>query len=279
MSQTTKTSTKLKPKTSSVVDFDTAVFRYYKLKRDYQKQTNKLVKELYNNDSLSNQEKHKKYLESKKKCIKCGKSGGTIFTETANMLTATCGNVESPCKLDIKIQKASYNNIIYTLRSQNQEVNKYKNQIISTKLDYMFGFKNQSDTIQKFEELKTDLVKIVKSYQENTQRYIDTIYNSSNKEKIDILNGQLDSNIISFKELIENYNKEGDLQYVKDALELYVNTIKIISKELNTLKYKVQEVYKDKDTEINYLIQKTYTLSQLQLLKPGTENKIIAFSV
>ena len=85
--------------------------------------------------------------------------------------------------------------------------------------------------------------------------------------------------LFHFKELIENYNKEGDLQYVKDALELYVNTIKIISKELNTLKYKVQEVYKDKDTEINYLIQKTYTLSQLQLLKPGTENKIIAFSV
>ena len=46
MSQTTKTSTKKENIVS--IDFDTAVFRYYKLKHDYEK-SNKLVKELYNN--------------------------------------------------------------------------------------------------------------------------------------------------------------------------------------------------------------------------------------
>ena len=279
MSQPIKTSTKLKSSIRTTIDFDTAVSRYYKLKHDYQKQINKVVKELYNNSSLTMQEKHQKFLETKKKCIKCGKSGGTIFSETTNLLTAKCGNTESPCRLDIQLEKATYNNIIDVMELENKQVNNYKNNIITTKLDYMFGFKNQAETLQKFEELKNDLVKIVKSYQEHTQKYIDTIYNLTNISKINSLNYQLDSNILSFKDLIDNFNKEGDIQYIKDAVELYVNTIKIINTELNSLRYKLQEIYKDKDTNISYLIQKTYTLSQLQLIKSGTENKIIAFSI
>lgn len=279
MSQTIKTSTKLKASTRKTVDFDTAVSSYYKLKHDYQRQINKVVKELYNNTTLTMQEKHQKFLDTKKKCIKCGKSGGTIFSETANLLTAKCGNTESPCRLDIQLEKATYNNIIDVMELENKQVNNYKNNIITTKLDYMFGFKNQADTLQKFEELKNDLVKIVKSYQEHTQKYIDTIYNLSNISKINSLNSQLDGNILSFKDLIDNFNREGDIQYIKDAVELYVNTIKIVNTELNSLRYKLQEIYKDKDTNISYLIQKTYTLSQLQLIKSGTENKIIAFSI
>lgn len=143
----------------------------------------------------------------------------------------------------------------------------------------MFGFKDQAKTLQIFEELKTNLVKIVKSYQENTQKYITTIYNINNLEKINELQQRLDTNVVSFKDLVENFNKEGDIQYIKDAVELYVNTLTIMNKELNKLKYKFQEVYKDNDNNINYLIQKTYTLSELQVIKPGTENKIIAFSV
>ena len=277
-STVSKRSTKVKVASASI-DFNNALSKYYKLKHDYQKSINKQVKELYNNDSLTNQEKHKKFLETKKKCIKCGKTGGSIFTETSNLLTAKCGNVETPCKLDIQIEKATYNNLIDILKSEGYQVNTYKNNIITTKLNYMFGFKDQAKTLQIFEELKTNLVKIVKSYQENTQKYITTIYNINNLEKINELQQRLDTNVVSFKDLVENFNKEGDIQYIKDAVELYVNTLTIMNKELNKLKYKFQEVYKDNDNNINYLIQKTYTLSELQVIKPGTENKIIAFSV
>ena len=78
---------------------------------------------------------------------------------------------------------------------------------------------------------------------------------------------------------IENYKKSGQESYLKDAVELYVNTITIINKELRSLKYKVQEMLHNKDNDTYRLVQKSYTLSDLQIIEPNTENKVISFSV
>jgi len=75
------------------------------------------------------------------------------------------------------------------------------------------------------------------------------------------------------------FNESGEISYVKDAVELYVNTIKVVNKQLREAKYKLQEIYKNKDTDVVYLIQKIYTLSDLLIIQPGTENKVISFSV
>ena len=269
--------TKSKAKTAN--NFSTAISTYYKLKGDYENKTRKSIKEIYNDSTLNSEQKRKVYTRLKKKCIICGKAGGTIFEQDDNMLIAKCGHIESPCKLDIKLQRAKYDNIINYLSETNKSINTYKNNIIDTKLDYLFGFTNHSSTISKFDELKSNLVKIVKLYQDNTNKYINTIYNYNEISKINSLGSQLDGNINSFKENIEMFNKSGEISYIKDALELYINTIKVINKQLREAKYKLQQIYKDKDTEVVYLIQKIYTLSDLLIIQPGTENKVISFSV
>ena len=268
-----------KTKTKLPQDFSSALSTYYKLKGSYQGKINKSVKEIYNNTELNLEQKREKYSQIKKKCVVCGKTGGTIFTETNTMLTAKCGNLETPCKLDIKLERAKYDNIIKSLSENNKMINNYKNDIIDTKLDYLFGFTNHSVTITKFEELKNNLVKIVKIYQDNTNRYLSTIYNLENKAKIISLNNQLDANIISFKDNIFNYNESGEISYLQEAVQLYVNTIKIINKEISKSKYKLQAIYKSQDSDVISLIQKSYTLSDLQIKKDDTENRVISFSV
>lgn len=267
------------PKTVSSITFDNAISTYYKLKGEYENKIKKSIKEIYNNNTLNLEEKREKYTQIKKKCIVCGRSGGSIFEQDGNLLIAKCGHIEAPCKLDIKLQKAKYDNIINSLSETNKSINTYKNNIIDTKLDYLFGFTNHSSTVSKFDELKNNLVKIVKFYQDNTNKYIDTIYNYKEITKINSLDSQLQGNINTFKENIQLFNESGEISYIKDAVELYVNTIKIINKQLSDTKYKLQEVYKNKDTEIVYLIQKIYTLSDLLIIQPGTENKVISFSI
>ena len=62
-------------------------------------------------------------------------------------------------------------------------------------------------------------------------------------------------------------------------------TIKLLAigktdnKELQALKYKIQEVIHNKDNDTYKLVQKSYNLSDLQIIKPDTENKVITFSV
>ena len=264
--------------TKGNITFDNAISTYYKLKGQYNKNINKQVKEIYEKN-LSSEEKKVKFAELKRKCVVCGKSGGTIFEEDNTMLIAKCGNQDSPCKLDIRLERAKYDNILNTINIQNNDINNNKNSIINTKLNFLFGFKNQETTLTEFEKLKTDLVKIIKEYQDNTGKYIKTIYNSENIPKINALNNKFDSNIEIFKDNIKNYKESGQEAYLKDAVELYVNTILTINKEIQALKYKIQEVEHNKDTNTHRLVQKSYTLSDLQIVQPGTENKVITFSV
>jgi hypothetical protein len=227
-----------KPKTLATVTFDDAISTYYKLKGQYNSNINKQVKEIYDK-KLSIDEKKTKFAEIKRKCIVCGKLGGTIFEEDNTMLLAKCGNQDNPCKLDIKLERAKYDNILKVINTQNGDINRYKNDIITTKLNFLFGFKSQETTLSEFEKLKGDLVKIIKQYQDNT----------------------------------------GKQSFLKDALELYVDTIIVINKEIRALKYKIQEVIHNKDNDTYKLVQNSYTLSDLQIIQPDTENKVIIFSV
>ena len=70
--------------------------------------------------------------------------------------------------------------------------------------------------------------------------------------------------------------KAEDYNQIRDKKN---QTIKVVNKQLREAKYKLQQIYKDKDTEVVYLIQKIYTLSDLLIIQPGTENKVISFSV
>lgn len=264
--------------TKGNITFDNAISTYYKLKGQYNNNINKQVKEIYEK-KLSPEEKREKFADIKYKCIVCGKTGGTIFEEDNTMLLAKCGNQDSPCKLDIKLERAKYDNILNTINSQNNDINFYKNSIINTKLNFLFGFNNQENTLTEFEKLKTNLVKIIKEYQNNTGKYIKTIYNSENITNLSNLNNKLDSNIEIFKDNIKNFKESGQESYLKEAVELYVNTIVTINKEIQALKYKIQEVVHNKETNKYKLVQKTYTLSDLQIIQPGTENRVIAFSV
>jgi len=195
------------------------------------------------------------------------------------MLLAKCGNQDNPCKLDIKLERAKYDNILKVINTQNGDINRYKNDIITTKLNFLFGFKSQETTLSEFEKLKGDLVKIIKQYQDNTGKYIKTIYNAENSSKINTLDNKLYANIKIFKDNIDSYKETGEQSFLKDALELYVDTIIVINKEIRALKYKIQEVIHNKDNDTYKLVQNSYTLSDLQIIQPDTENKVIIFSV
>ena len=82
---------------ASLTKFHQAFNDYYKLKQQYDNQIEKEVTKLRKDTGLSNKEKHERFNNLKKKCINCGKQGGTILKQDGNILLAKCGNVQKPC--------------------------------------------------------------------------------------------------------------------------------------------------------------------------------------
>ena len=99
-------------KKPSNINFTDAINYYYKLKRQYEKPHKNHIDKLLNNDQMTLKEKQEKAAAFKSKCISCGSLGGTIFKQEQNILSAQCGNTQNPCKINIKLQKGKYDNIV-----------------------------------------------------------------------------------------------------------------------------------------------------------------------
>ena len=263
--------------TQAKTNFKDALSTYYQLKGKYENKINKSIEEIALNKSLSKSEKYMAYQNIKKKCINCGKNGGTLFGQSKSMLTAKCGNTENPCNLDIQLEKASYTLVTNDLVINNKNLTFLKNKIIDSKLDYLFGFKDKDNTLQKFNDLKEDLVKQVKLYQKNSEKYLIAIQNLDNIQNIEKLEETLSLEILNFKELINNFNSSKSTSFIKEALQLYINRINDLTKNIQILKYKYEDI--EKSNGENILIQKSYTINDLLNIVPNTQNRIIAFSL
>ena len=261
------------------VTFNEALSKYYQLKGKYENNINNSLQKIILNKNLTKIEKQEAYKSLKKKCVICGQFGGTLFGQSGNMLTAVCGNVASPCNLDIKLEKASYNLLNNNLSEARNSLNNLKNKIIENKLNYLFGFESKNDTVEKFNFNKENLVNQVKQYKNDSEKYVNVTQNLENLEDLKILNETLSLEISHFKNLISNYNSSESKAFVKEAVELYKNRIKELTKNIQELSYKYQDVNIDFiSNEIN-LIQKVYLLKQLENQVPGTENKIISYTI
>lgn len=257
-------------------DFSEALRTYYKYKQDYETKLNKKIKDIHNTADSTSEEKRNKFLKMKKTCIICGQPGGSIFFQDKNKLVAKCGNIDSPCNFNITLQKSKYNSLMDVIKQQSYIINNYKNDIINIKLNFLHGLKNEDATLSEFEDIKNKLITVVNLYQPNYKQFIN-LYNIDNLSSIIIENDKLTDTIITFKNLIDNYDKTKDAQSITTALELY-KEIKIINKTLLNLKYKITEF-----TNSN-LIQESYTNKDLQVIETDetdetNENKIIVFNI
>ena len=80
-----------------------ATKRYYQLKGEYMKKYQNSKKKITSQD-ISKQEMKNKLKNMKIKCLNCKQFGGMVFSEKNRILSAKCGNQNSPCQLDLQIK-------------------------------------------------------------------------------------------------------------------------------------------------------------------------------
>ena len=239
------------------------VNNYFKLKESYNDKLNQEKQKIINNKDLTAKEKRQKFHQYKKKCINCKQLGGTIFTQKDNIFKAYCGNTAKPCNLNISINREQKILIDEKLIEYIKTINSIKKQIILTKLDYVFNYTSEDESIVKFNELKTNLNDITDNYNTLYTQYINITHNLDNNDTImtKLLNRA--DLINSIKSRMSLFKSTNNIKYVKECVELFITDLTQLNRELRELQYNIINIEKI-DNEF-HLIKDSYTLKELQI--------------
>jgi hypothetical protein len=105
--------------------------------------------------------------KGQKKCIKCKKNGGTIFSNKNNRYVAVCG-AEKPCSLHLELYRGFFSNNLDTLYQYLQILEASKETIIMLQNNEIFHFSTDKEVKEKYEDEK-------KHYETVTNLFLDFI--------------------------------------------------------------------------------------------------------
>ena len=244
---------------------------YYKLKNKYMLLKQKKITEVTGDYGKDYDQKKQILAKYKPKCINCKQEGGTIFTETPELLRATCGNTYSPCKLDLSIERKKFIPITEKLLTTHKNLENYKKNIITTKLDFLFNYIEEEKAIELFETLKQHLNNSQESYNNLVNLYNSITNNEELKQLIQEKIQDFEINKKQYSDAVELFKSTGEISYLKSAVEIHNTKLSIIGDELMKLKYKSSYIEKNERDQFIFF-QNNYNLEDL-IIELNTKTK------
>lgn len=252
------------------MDYVDALNEYYRYKHDYDERYEEQKNAIKKSDSMKMQQKRAKIMQLKRnrKCVACGQSGGTHFTNEDGVLRAQCGNRTQPCSLRIEIVKGKFMNLEELANASFENADVLKDNIIKTKLDLLFNYTTEEEALRQFEKDRAALNQALDLYGGFRKKYLDVVRNEERREEVDSMVSQFYEVVQEFKEILRRGSESGGQEsaFVKDAVALYVAKIAPLNERIMNKMYVYAAVERDSSlgTDMFRLVQKPYTLEQLE---------------
>jgi len=245
---------------------------YYKLKNKYESDYNKDKQKIIKNKQMSWKEKRNEYKQLKPKCINCKRPVGTIFSikrsgeanDDFRELKAICGSLSEPCTLNININAGVTYNMMDHIKELEKDVENYKNEIIEYKNQLLFGYTKTETAIENFDRIKEAINDTSFLLNINYEHMFDVVDNKITNESIVKLKEEVYILVNEIKMSIKRFDSTGNVQFVRDSIDIYVNQMEPKLKELLTLKYKVNLVEFDDYEGVYRLIQRKNGIAELE---------------
>ena len=238
---------------------------FYILKKKYDKYKESIKKKIIDSDNPI-QIKKQILAKTKYKCINCKNEGGTVFEITENNLKAYCGNINSPCNININIEKKKFSNLKEDLINIENIISQKKKDIIFSKLNYLFKYIEEDKAVENFELLKKELSELQLKYNSLLEKYVFIFNNKENNTTLEELLLQQNMFINEFKDTLEVYYSTKENKYLKNAITSYINNIIGVDEKILNLQYKYNAIEKDIDSDYKYLIQNHNLQTDLEIL-------------
>jgi hypothetical protein len=262
-----------------MISVEEAINNFYKEKSKYEMLLEKEKRTIIRNNNLSWKEKRDEYKKLKPKCINCNRPVGSIFTITHDtsktqqnrIFRATCGDRVNPCKFNININPGSFNNIINDLKKEENELKKYKMNIIDEKNKLLFGYISTEDAVNNFETIKDEIKGSSELLEYYYKEYNNIFDNEEKKKELKQLLSSSYLFINQIKDAVNNYKKTNNTHYCQDAVTMYVEQLKPMLDKIRDLKYNMSYVDYDVKTGVYNLVQQKYTIKNIESMNVEPE--------
>lgn len=254
---------------------DQYVDNFYRMKNDYESRRTNLItrkKDELKSKGASGATIRKKLAAMRFPCANCSRKVDSIFSTSGGKLIAKCGSIESPCNLNIVINKGTYfpherlMNGTVGISGLLRDIEKAKRYIIRMKLDMVFEFSNVRDTLRNFTRVKDELSNLYAIYEERFAVYIMTV-DKYDYTQLAAMELKRDGIINSIKRMIIEY--DGNSDEVKRTLkrdnvfatiaDKYINELGDIVRDINTFKYNVYAVESSNKGNEHTFVKKEYS--------------------
>lgn len=254
----------------SKADWVDALNEYYGYKQRYDDRYEEQKNAIAKSDTLTMPQKRAKIMQLKRnrKCVACGQSGGTHFTNEDGVLRAQCGNRSQPCTLRIEIVKGKFMSLEELANASLHNADVLKDHIIKTKLDLLFNYTTEEEALRKFETDRAALDQALELYGGFRQKYLDVVRNAERREEADALTADFYAAVQTFKDTLHKGQAADSSKdsFVRDAVEIYTERIVPLNDGIMRSKYVYTAVERDPGlgSDMFRLVQKPYTLEQLE---------------
>jgi len=207
-------------------------------------------------------------------CVNCYQLGGTLFSNIDGLLKATCGNISTPCNLNIQIQKGNIVQLRDLEYDLHKKMNEYKKNMIILKLDLLFGYSDEEKTIEKFKNNNNLLTENERLLYE-CHNYL--LLMTEEKDKLlNDYNKEFKEHIQIIKELIASFKDKKDLQNITEIVNEYIEKVYPLLEKIRDVKYNVQNVEKIDDDGAFKLIQDEFKVEETEMYI-GDKMKVISY--
>ena len=225
-------------------DFDRNVAEYYKTKQQYEEGIKQILERRRAKGRVLTRDERKTIRIGN--CTVCNGPGMT-FSNSDGELRIRC-NTNSSCRANQLIRKPVFHNIETLMNDAKREVDEIKEKIIHLKLNLLFGYATDDETVSAFNKLQTKMTKAFEAYDRIRLQYYDIVSNSSKLKQFQDLDKAVAETV---KEIKTNLSPPGVVDVsqdiVRDMVKLYRDRlIKTIDMRAR-LKYSYSEVVADED--------------------------------
>jgi hypothetical protein len=254
---------------------------YYKLKNRYENERAEKVKAIVRMP-IEMRNKKKMVRAIKRKCINCGKDGGTTFWRQNDVLRAQCSAAKpgDKCELNLNVPVGFYSNIYYLLKITKEDMDEKQENIMRLKMDTLFNYITETASSKRFKkELETyqsdeAMMHTYKEYEENMVR--DPVRERLTQKK----SHEIQRILKDVRKMMETYNETGDKRVLRDAVEKQANELLAEIDALRDLQYPIMEMMVNADGE-RVLYQSKYKLENLdyKLVAPDVSETVIRTNI
>ena len=252
-----------------------SLHEYFRLKANYETKLLKLKRNVFDKADTKRQAK-RDVLKIQPPFIKCKRPVGTIFSKKNNRYSAICGDARAPCKLDIQIYSgSSVSSLAYMLNIYMEDNAEIKDAIIRQKLDTLFNYESEEDSVKKFKQELEAYTENSKFFKQLLNKQNEVYHNEDKARLITKKNEEIFRLNERVSELLKQYEKTQNKEILKTAVTMQVKEVLPETRNLRGLKTGIMEMIRNEQEHLLFQYPVELTNIDYQFGEPA---RVIKFN-